>query len=135
MTAQDIYNSGEGLGLSPQEFRALLSMRMYSLERMQRAFIRVGLEPGHVVRISLAERPLAMFQIYKKFFDIKRRLLAIIQAGGGQELDRIRSTLDSKPPDPDQAPLLRTARRPDFTKRSSRDSATGANTGTRSLPL
>jgi hypothetical protein len=111
MTVNDIYNTGEALNLSPREFRALLSMRMDSLERMQKAFIRVGLPPNHTVRTALAERPLAMFQVYKKFFDIKRQLLAIIRAGGGEKLDQIKADSDSGLfPSTEQVPTLTTSR-------------------------
>jgi hypothetical protein len=46
---------------------------------------------------ALADRPLAMFQVYKDLFDTQRRLLAIIRAGGGARLDAIRPKHQSNP--------------------------------------
>jgi len=71
---------------------------------MQRALIRIGLDPNHPVRLALANNSLAMFSLYKELFDLRRKMLVAIRSGNGDWLAELKAQKETEPFDPHQHP-------------------------------
>ena len=108
VTEQDVFASGERLGISPKQLRKLLSYRIDSFDSLQRGFIRAGLEPTHPVRLALSNDPLVMYEVYQQFLNSRRRQLSAIRQGHGQRLGIAKARGEARPFDPSKVPLART---------------------------